>query len=167
MSGWSRVALALAIALVPLAGTREAEAHPLHTTLTEVTLDAPRHMVRAVIRVFADDFATAAAARERRAGRAKGPGQADTGVAYVLSAFQLSGADGRPLPLRSCGTRRSGDLLWVCVEGAAPVNPTALRLRNAMLCDLFDDEVNIVRATLAGAVRSTLFTRGDGPKPIG
>ena len=162
------VAVAVAVALFAPGVVRRAEAHALHTTLTEVTLDPQRRMVRAVIRVFADDFGTASAARERRSGRTMNPATAaNAGVAYVQAAFQITGADGRPITLRSCGTRQSGDLLWVCVEGSAPANPATLRLKNAMLCDLFADEVNIVRATLAGAVRSTLFTRGDGAKPIG
>ena len=154
--------LVLALSLVPLARAHDAGAHPLHTTMSEVTLDPQRHVVRAVIRVFADDFSRASAGHARRA-----RGSAATAdVAYIKDAFQLSGADGRAIALRSCGTRRSGDLLWICVEGILDAAPSAIRLRNAMLCDIFDDQVNIVRAGTGGAMRSTLFTRGDGAKPL-
>jgi hypothetical protein len=33
-----------------------------------------------------------------------------------------------------------------------------------MLCELFDDQVNIVQADSRGRKSSNLYTKGDGPK---
>jgi tetratricopeptide (TPR) repeat protein len=148
--------------LVP--GTlRLADAHPLHTSLTEIAVDGRGATIRVIIRVFADDFAKAAT----RADQAKvvaNAGDVST-LAYVQRSFVL--ADGRrTLAMRTCGTRRSGELLWICLEADAPTSMARLRLRNALLCDLFEDQINIVRSTLTGAPRSLLFTRGDRFKPL-
>jgi hypothetical protein len=54
---------------------------------------------------------------------------------------------------------------WIRLE-APTADPTGFRLLNAFLFELFDDQVNVVQATLRGRMRTMLFTRGDGPKPI-
>jgi hypothetical protein len=105
------------------------------------------------IRVFADDF-----------GKARGR---TSGLDYVASKFAFTDRSGRPLALRSCGTRSTGELLWICVEATCADGLVALRVRNGILSDLFDDQVNVVQGTVAGARRSLLFTRGDPPKPLG
>lgn len=128
-------------------------AHPLHTTMTELTEDRLHAVVRATIRVFADDF-----------GKAKGQ---TSELAYVASSFSFTDRSGRQLALRSCGTRSTGELLWICVEATSAEGLAALRVRNDMLTNLFDDQVNVVQGTVSGARRSLLFTKGDRPKPLG
>lgn len=128
-------------------------AHPLHTTMTELTEDRAHGVVRATIRVFADDF-----------GKARG---ATPELTYVTSNFGFADRSGRSLALRSCGTRTTGDLLWICVEASSAEGLSSLKVRNGILSDLFDDQVNVVQGTVAGARRSLLFTKGDRPKPLG
>jgi len=41
-----------------------------------------------------------------------------------------------------------------------------LQVRNVMLCELYEDQVNVVQSTVAGARRSLLFVRGDPFKPL-
>jgi hypothetical protein len=127
-------------------------AHPLHTTMTELAEDRSHGLVRATIRVFADDF-----------GKARG---VKPELDYVSSAFAFIDRSGRPLALRSCGTRSTGDLLWICVEATSADGLVALKVRNDMLSNLFDDQVNVVQGTIGGARRSLLFIKGDRPKPL-
>ena len=117
-----------------------AVAHPLHTTLTEVT--ESRGMVRATIRVFADDYEKS----------------------RVAASFAFVDASGKALPMTSCGVRRAGDVYFVCIEAAHGMD--GLRLRASMLHDLYEDQVNVVQATVRGARRSLLFVRGDGVKAL-
>ena len=161
---WS-LALAVALCLMSLAvSVPEADAHPLHTTLVQLTYDERAHTVEGSIRVFAGDFAAAVA---KHAG-AKVPDDdrvTDAAAfAYVTSTFRFSDASGRAVPLAWCGSRRAGDVLWLCVRAASAAPPSALELSDQMLCELFDDQINIVQ-TVAGAQRaSMLFTKGDGAK---
>ena len=158
-------ALALAVSLASLlVSAREADAHPLHTTLVQLTYDDRTHMLEGSIRVFAGDFAAAVA---KHAG-AKIPDDDRVADAdafkYVTNTLRFIDAGGRVVPLAWCGSRRSGDVLWLCVRASSTAPPNTLKLSDQMLCELFDDQINIVQ-TVAGAKRaSMLFTKGDGAK---
>ena len=157
----------LAVAGAAVALPRALEAHPLHSTITEIVEDRARGTVRATIRVFADDFGVAV----RRAARGRvtpsaGAAWDSAVLAYANLAFGLLEANGKPLALRSCGIRRTGDLIWLCLEAPTSQPLASLRVRDAVLCDLFDDQVNVVQGTIAGQRRSLLFVRGDRAKPL-
>lgn len=159
-AGWAAALLVLA------ASPARAAAHPLHSTITEVVADRAHGVVRATIRVFVDDFGTAV----RRSSRgdalpAAGPAWDAAALAYATTQFALA-ERGRPLPLRSCGVRRTADLLWVCLEASTGADLGALQVRNGILCDLFDDQINVVQGTTAGGRVSLLFVRGNGFKPL-
>lgn len=163
-----RVLAGLLGAIVSLGITpRAVDGHPLHTTITELTEDRARGTVRAMIRVFADDFGTAVS-KSARGKIAPNSGAAwDAAVlAYATSAFGLQDAQGRTIPMRSCGVKRTSELVWLCLEAVTTQPLGSLRVRNAVLCDLFDDQVNVVQGTVNGKRRSLLFMRGDRYKPI-
>lgn len=138
--------------MLPLA-QRTVSAHPLHTTMAEITAGAAPGALHIVIRVFADDFQRASAASGGDA------------MAYLRRTFVLR-SGGQVLALRPCGTRRSGELLWICVDASTPRAGAPVELLDSLLCELYDDQVNLVRALLGGSPRSLLFTRGDRAKPI-
>jgi len=156
------VVAALLLAMTLSAKPRDARAiHPLHTTMAEVTIDRKLGTLRVVVRVFADDFGTAIDAAgktgswDERASR------------YVGRAVSVVDEARRPLAMRDCGTRRQGDLLWLCAEATVPAaSASRLSLRDHMLCELFADQVNVVRVADGAKTRTMLFTRGDAEKPI-
>lgn len=157
-----RLAATLAVMVGMFAPSRSLGAHPLHTTITELTEDRAHGTVRAVIRVFADDFGTAIARHSR------GAGMSDAAAfAYAIARFSFTGGDGRLLAVRPCGIRRAADLVWICLEATARAGLAPLAVRNALLCDLYDDQVNVVQASVGGRRRSLLFTLGDRAKPLG
>jgi hypothetical protein len=57
-------------------------------------------------------------------------------------------------------------VVWLCLRAPAPRAAARLTVHNRMHFELFEDQVNVVQATLGGRRRSELFTRGDGPKPL-
>jgi hypothetical protein len=141
-------------------------AHPLHTTLTEVTVDAASHSVRAVVRVFADDFGSALARRARVAAPPVARAWDAAASNYLSVTLAIADRANRPIALHSCGMRRSANLLWICLEGTTDESPRELRGRSSILCDLFDDQVNIVQLVSGAEKHSVLFTRGDGLKRL-
>ncbi len=144
--------MALLVCLPP----RLANAHPLHTSIAEITADPSGRTLRAMIRVFADDF-TLAATRHRGAGSTVLTDAA--ALAYLQTTFVLTDRSGRRLSLRACGARRAAELLWICVETNVPGGVAGTSLRNGVLCDLHSDQVNIVRSRMKGPASSLLFTR--------
>jgi hypothetical protein len=146
-----------------IAAPRAAHAHPLHTTMSEITMDAQRHVMRVVVRAFAEDYLKAVvAARHLKSTPTLDGAEA---FAYLQSALSIDDG-GSVLPLRSCGIRTSANVVWLCVETAVPVDGARAHVRNALLWNLYDDQVNIVRATLGANVRSILFVKGDRAKPL-
>lgn len=162
---WRSLAIAASLCAAALsAGAREAEAHPLHTTLVQLTWDERAHVMEASIRVFAGDFAAAVA---KHAGAQTPDGDRVTDAAafaYVRNTVRFTDAAGHPVEVQWCGSRRDGDVLWLCVRAATSAQPNALELSDQMLCDLFDDQINIVQAVWGEKHTSTLFTKGDGAK---
>jgi hypothetical protein len=154
------VAALLLAAALAISARDAGSLHPLHTTMAEVTIDRARGTLRVVVRVFADDFGTAldAAGKNR-------PREERT-TAYLRRAIAVSSDARQPLDMRDCGTRRQGDLLWLCAEANLPPQTRRLTLRDRMLCELFADQVNLARVTTGATTRSMLFTRDDQEKPI-
>ena len=158
----ARWQVALCVAAMALVSPMPAAAHPMHSTITEVTEDRAHGTIRAVIRVFSDDLDAVLA---KRGGARLSRDQAM--LAYVSGAFVLDDRSGRALTLHSCGSRGAAGVVFVCVETESPAGLAALTLRAAMLCDLYADQVNVVQATVGGVKRSFLFTRGAKAKPFG
>lgn len=162
-----RFAALAALMLAGAAAPRALDAHPLHSTITELVEDRAHGVVRATIRVFADDFGTAVARWAKgRVSPASGPAWDAAVAAYSSAAFGLQDAQGRAIVTRSCGVKRTGDLLWLCLEAPTAQPLASLKVRNAVLCDLFEDQVNVVQATVASERRSLLFVRGDAYKSV-
>jgi hypothetical protein len=130
--------------------------HPLHTTLTQLAYRDGDHMVEATVRVFADDF--------RAALRADVSDSA--AVSYLRSTFTLADRAGRPLAIAWCGLRRTGDLLWLCLQAPAAQGLSGLRVRVALLFERYSDQINIVQASYAGRRAALLFTSGDAAKAL-
>ena len=147
-------------------GASRGAAHPLHTTLVQVTYDAKSGVLEGSIRVFAGDLAAAVA---KHAGKAAPTDDRVTDAdafAYVSSTFKVTDASGRVVPLVWCGSRRANDLLWLCVRATNAPAPTALKLSDQMLSELFDDQINIVQSVAGDKHASMLFTKGDGAKSV-
>lgn len=158
---WLRGLMATLVAAALLAIPVAARAHPLHTTLTDVTTDPVRGTLRVTIRVFADDF-SAAAARHSGLRPPADYQLADAVIArYVAARVQLLDASGRRAPLSWGGARREGEMIWITVHVPALRSLAGVRIGNALMLDVFDDQVNIVRAQAGSRRSSVLFTKGD------
>jgi len=144
---------------------RRASAHPLHTTLTELTtlLDGS---IQIVVRVFLDDFSAAVTRRTLAAGTPV-PMPPDSAVArYLGETVLLTDVAGRRVPLLITGMRRTDDLVWVTLR--APAVRSGARLTMRVLFDRWDDQVNIVQSNVGTRRQTLLFTKRDGSaaKPI-
>ena len=134
--------------------------HPLHTTLTEISIDASGTM-QLTIRAFADDFATVVARNARR------PRPADYRLpdadiaAYVSSAVLVQDANGHRAAMLWGGQRRAGDVIWVTMRMPSIHDLRGVKVASSLLGELFEDQVNIVQTQLAGRRHSVLFTASD------
>ncbi|MEJ7759124.1 MAG: DUF6702 family protein [Gemmatimonadaceae bacterium] len=161
-----QAALAISAVFLP----SRVSAHPIHTSLAEVVHEASSRTVRISLRVFVDDYTTASLAHVRWLASRRPPRTAPDGqspfVTYAQAAFRVTDATGRRIPLTSCGGRRNGDLMWLCLKGSAPRGLSGLSITSHVLFDMYRDQINIVQAAYGGRKTSLLFTRGDGARKL-
>jgi hypothetical protein len=152
----------------PLLGASRARAdgppglvtHPMHTAVAEIAYDAGPRAAAITIRVFADDFGAAV-------GAGQGSAAADSAMSrYVRGTFAIRDRAGRALPLRWVGAERAGDVILLRFRVPAPEGLGGARVASALLCERFEDQVNIVRVSYGGRSVTLLFTRGDASKAI-
>ncbi|HEX9607710.1 MAG TPA: DUF6702 family protein [Gemmatimonadaceae bacterium] len=156
----------LLLCLLLASALRTAEAHAIHMSFTEVRYLGGNRTLQLWLRVFANDFAAAAA---RRSGiRLSRDTVIDytVGTAYLRQTLQLVRANGQAMNLVSCGVKRANDMLMFCLQAAAPDGTQKIKMRNTVMMELFSDQVNVVQTVDGGARASRLFVRGDGLKPL-
>jgi hypothetical protein len=154
-----RPAIAALLALAILAP--RAYSHPLHTTLTEVSIAADGG-VQIVLRAFVDDFSAAIAGRKETPTPPVATPTDSATARYLAQVVTLTDAAGRRAPLVVAGIRRTGDLVWVTLRAPALRAVTGACLTNRVLFDRYDDQVNIVQTSIGGRRRTLLFTKSEG-----
>ena len=156
---------AIAAALLLGAASRPVHAHPLHTSLAELSYDASTRVLNVSLRVFADDFA--AAVTRGTGARAVGALPPDSAMyRYVAERFAVAAPGGGPVALRWCGVRRSGEVLLLCLRATAVPPIAGARVRSALLTEVFSDQVNLVQASYGGRRQMLMFTPRTGVKPL-
>ncbi len=152
----------LAAPVVPV----PARAHPLHTTYAELSFGPKPGMVRAMIRLFADDFT--ATVLKNYPSAAQSPRQFERAAyTYAAHRFRLADARGAPYPLGWCGLRRVANFIWVCLgsDHFAPSGP--IQLGDQLMHEVFEDQINLVRVSARGRSEHMLYTGADGLKRLG
>jgi hypothetical protein len=144
-------------------------AHPLHTSLAELTFDQRSGAVVVSLRVFVDDYTKASIAFVQKQGSARPASTAPAVsplITYALSSFTLTDSRGRRVSFSSCGGKRVGDLMWLCLRGTVPGGASGLRVGSQILFDTYRDQINIVQASYGGRHLNLLFTPGENSKVL-
>jgi hypothetical protein len=148
------VVKAILLAFAVLAPLHRVVAHPLHTSLTQISFDPSRRNVSISIRAFADDLSMAA--------KASGLSAAD----YAARSFTLTDSRGAAVRLIACGEKRVGDLVWLCFSGRVATDPDNLRVASTILFESYKDQINVVTVVAPRGPRNFLFTPGDPPRRL-
>ena len=147
----------MALLALALAGGR---AHPMHTTVTEVVQEDAQGHVSIQVRLYADDLRSAVPPPDGTVG-------ADSAMArYLRATFALADRAGRPVRLTWAGAEPTGDVILLRLRGETPGGLAGARVTSLVLCERFEDQVNVVRAEYAGRTTTLLFTRGETAKVL-
>ena len=146
------------------AASSVASAHPIHTTLTKVSV-ADR-VVTFNVRAFADDFSATVARFAGRTPPADSSAPTADVLRYAQKYFTIVDGAGKPVVLESCGVKRANELYWLCFKATFPNGSKGARLRNQMLTEFHADQVNIVQLEPPAARRTMLFTKGSAAAVI-
>ena len=140
--------------------TRRLTMHPLHTTLTEVSV-AAGGAIEIRMRAFVDDFSAAVAGRRDASPPHSAP-DASAAERYLSTRLMLTAPGGRTAPLRVTSVRHEGDVVWLTLRVAGVRTLAGARLTNRVLFERHDDQVNIVQMRDGPRRRTLLFTTRDG-----
>jgi hypothetical protein len=147
-------------AVVLALGLLHAPAHPMHTAVAELVQQDAGGAASVQIRVFADDWLAAVPLPADSTA-------ADSAMArYLRGRFALADRHGRPVRLSWQGAERAGDVMLLRLRGSVPGGLEGARITSLLLCERFEDQVNIVRATYGGRSTTLLFTRGEASKAL-
>ena len=142
------------------AGGAPGGAHPMHTAVAELAQEDVRGTTAVQIKLFTDDLQSAVPLPTD-------PAQADSAMSrYLRGVFALADRTGRPVRLAWAGADRAGDVMLLRLRGTVPGGLNGARVTSLVLCERFEDEVNVVRAAYGGRTETMLFTRGESAKAL-
>lgn len=150
----------LAVFGLALAGRTACAAtdHPFHASRASVAFNAETSSLEVSLCVFPDDLAAAVARQGGPALNYQDAAQVDEWAArYVAARFQLWAGE-RSLSLHWVGHEQETQQLWLYFEFPLEANELPeLAVRNAVLLEQFDDQVNDVSLDLNGRCRTLTF----------
>lgn len=153
----------LALAVVVFA----APAHTFHTSLMQVEYNEKEQLVEISIQVFTHDLENILSRRNGKNVRLeKTPEAAQLTLVYLNEAVKLKNHDGGLKTLSWVGMEPEADAVWLYVEAKMPEGFEGGEVRNRILFDLFDDQVNLVHIKHGDKKYDLVFKPGDDFKAI-
>ncbi len=138
--------------------------HPFHVSVTEISYNGHNKHFEISVRIFTDDLENAL---EKYANTRFDLIQSlnDSSVQKILESYMLSHfvvkQYGKPVPLNFLGSEPDEDVIWSYLESPPVENPASIWVRNTLLLDLFDDQVNLVHLVIGQNTRSRKYNQDD------
>jgi hypothetical protein len=139
--------------------------HTYHSSILELRLNPRQQQVELALKVFTDDLENALSRGRPQHLSLQDPRAQALADAYLREHLELAlPAAGRqarqPLALQFIGMQAEKDAYWLYAKAKLPRAATTIWLRNAVLLDLFSDQMNIVNAESGPAKVSELYRAG-------
>lgn len=151
--------------VVPAA--RSVSAHKFHTSFAEADYNAETKSLEITLRTFPDDLESAI--RKRGGKRVSPDDKKAFGAqvfAYLQETFRVRTARGQAAKLSWVGMDAGVDSAWLYFEAALPEGVEGAQLSQQFLCDLYDDQINLVNVKSGGRKVELRFERGGEFKAI-
>lgn len=144
-----------------------AAVHKFYTSLARVEYNAEEKTAEVTLRVFADDLELALKRRTGREVKLDRTKDADQLVlAYLRDTFDIKNHDGDVKALKWVGMELRAGIAWLYVEAEMPEGLSGARLRDHVLFELFEEQVNTVSVRCNSASADLVFARGDGERAV-
>ena len=167
MMKFSLALLALAV-LFEHAGSMSARPrHTFHASLMQVEYNDKEKLVEMSLQVFTHDLENILS---RRSGKTvileKTPDASQLTLAYLNESINLKGRDGKVRTFSWVGMEPEADAVWLYIETKMPEGLDGVELRNRVLFELFNDQVNRVHIKYDNKKYDLVFKPGDDFKAI-
>jgi len=140
----------------------KAIAHKFYLSVTEIEYKKEKKELQIVSKVFIDDFKNVL---EQRYGESITLSkEAEAGPVnqlikkYLASKFQIS-VDGKSVPLKYLGKKYDKDQLVLFIQAEDLEAFKEIRITNAVLTDMFDDQKNVVNVKIGHQVKSLMLRK--------
>lgn len=142
-------------------------AHKFHASFARMNYNNQEQSLEITLRLFADDLENILS---KRANRHIHIGKTEDAphltLAYLQESFELRGRDGRIKQLQWIGMEPEVDTVWIYIETKVREDVGELSVRNRILFDLFDDQLNVMHISYNGTAADLVFKPGDKFKAI-
>ena len=140
-----------------------ATAHNYHLSFTQLEQRSNSDTITILVRAFADDLARALQARY---GRPVKLSQRVLLSRYVHECLEIRGSDGKNKRFVIEKIAQQADVVLLNFTVRVPAGLHGLQLRQTILCELFDDQVNQVLLKFPDREATLEFKNGEGFKVI-
>lgn len=144
-------------------------AHDYHASIADVRFNSRTQSLEVAVKVFMDDLEDALSQRNKtKVVYSHTSEQVKKYLSdYLATNLVLEVEKGKPLKQKFLGSEEDADVVWMYLE--VPVQQEALRqlyVKNAVLTELFSDQMNIVNINYKGKTESVLLQRGETQKKV-
>lgn len=144
-------------------------AHDYHASIADVRFNPRTQSLEVAVKVFMDDLENALSQRNKtKVVYSHTSEQVKKYLAdYLSTNLVLEVEKGKPLKQKFLGSEEDADVVWMYLE--VPLQQASLPqlyVKNAVLTELFSDQMNIVNINYKGKTESVLLQRGDTQKKI-
>jgi hypothetical protein len=157
------------VAILCLFGSTVAMAHDYHSSITDIKYNPRTQSLQVAIKVFTDDLESALSKRSKSKITYSATSESikQQLAGYMAASMSFEVTKGKPLKQRFVGSEEEADVVWVYLE--VPVQHASLSelyIKNAVLTEVFDDQMNIVNLNYKGKVQSMLLQRDETSKKL-
>ncbi|WP_299825130.1 DUF6702 family protein [uncultured Pontibacter sp.] len=142
-------------------------AHDFHTSITDIKYNPRTQTLEVALKVFTDDLEEAVSkfTKTKITYNSNSAEQQQQLYAYLQTKLSFELAKGKALKYKLLGSEAETDAVWMYVE--VPVKSASLAqlyVKNAVLTEVFGDQMNIVNLNYKGKTESVLLQRGEEQK---
>lgn len=151
-------------------------AHSLHQSTAEAEYNPKTKKLEVSLTVFINDLETALIRQSEREMRLDKTPAAEFDAqtqAYLAKTFVVTDAAGKTAKIEWVGrqldeeTQKSSDpTLTLFFEFALPDGMADAKLRHAVFCEMFEDQVNLLQTKFSSGKIAVRFTRNEPDKPL-
>ncbi|GAB2573960.1 DUF6702 family protein [Spirosoma areae] len=153
--------------LISLTASRPA--HDVHVSVTQMQYNAKERVFEISIRVFTDDLGKALSAASTATVNLAGTPNSKNDPfieKYVQSHFGYVSPQKQPKPFRYVGHEVEVDAHWLYLEMPYTESFRGGLLKQNLLMELFDDQVNMVNITYQGQKKTLVFRKNQPVQAI-
>jgi len=136
--------------------------HPFHISITDIEFDEEAKSVEIAQKIFIDDFEEALNAAGNEGTDLVNESEKSANDAliktYIINNLNLE-VNGKPAEYQFLGTLIEGDAIWCFLEIPKTKKLKSIKVKNTILLEMFDDQMNLVHVKRSEKIKSMRLHR--------